>query len=983
MNEQAKTVAALKSVGASESWVKQEMKRLQELEAAVFYDFRRDVIQKIRRQSVKASSMRDRLGLPSKGGKGGVGNMSISKSFRIPSPTFEKHSDEDSSSQLSLSLDDAALKKGGVTFKDDSSSPEGDATSSGLSLTFEGRGVAGLSSKSLCTASDTETDTLTAGTNLSSFATAPPNSSHAKGSVVGKNGEGDGDKPNDAPTTHTAIGQDPGIDLELDVQVCINSGQCILYNKDFSKEDETRTKMKKERSFSGVLYDLSSSSVGPGSPGSMRRKPPDLRHQLPSMSKLRAGLGGFVSGGLNQPTSGQAHGTSSSVVDCTVIFIPGLDVKVHYESHNEASFDPLPASYPANATDSTKANYSPSSTNTTIITQGKKHASLFTWVTLQSIPEETVICPHILDFLEMALEPLPLPQPQKSPASDTESKKDVFSVNGEEGGVAVTAGGPQVSFPVDVIVYFHMQPSTIRFSCQPVSRVECLLKLPSLNLVFSSKRADNFTEEDSSSSVPNATDAKKILASSSSVGGLSVTGVLEDFHLYVFHPYGGKMGNRRRSLESERKDSLSVTVAFVKFQVSRTRKINISEGFEASRHAVIRFSAIIDIGTALFKYDMRRLTEILAFPKAWYRRTIVRRLFLGDLGLLATVNEMEDEVDGEEDGRAGRGTSNESTKSQQSFSNLPSPGAPSHSKARDKLWLNLEGTSGRSRSICKEESSEGQKGRSKVTGNSVDTWETLVVFAANFTKLNVHMNMGNVMGNVVWTTKGFQSNGRLSIGSTGHKDMFMELGMGGSNLEAKNGIVGGIIELSKINMYMKIKEDPGVEPDHTVGLKLFACQSRLDYMGTSVLMLRVSSFGVTLRDEWTLSSVLGGDDDAPTRRGATIFILGDLEWDQLQLLISKSTTSDLLKMYHKLEEFFTQQFKSSRLVFFSLQPNKPRQSIRAKDRTSHTSKKGASVLGGVTMAVGGEVRHHRHWQTALAKVCPNSLMDFNSCFKVI
>lgn len=41
--------------------------------------------------------------------------------------------------------------------------------------------------------------------------------------------------------------------------------------------------------------------------------------------------------------------------------------------------------------------------------------------------------------------------------------------------------------------------------------------------------------------------------------------------------------------------------------------------------------AIVDIGSASFKYDMRRLTEILAFPRAWYRRSIVRRLFLGDL----------------------------------------------------------------------------------------------------------------------------------------------------------------------------------------------------------------------------------------------------------------------------------------------------------------------------------------------------------------
>lgn len=42
-------------------------------------------------------------------------------------------------------------------------------------------------------------------------------------------------------------------------------------------------------------------------------------------------------------------------------------------------------------------------------------------------------------------------------------------------------------------------------------------------------------------------------------------------------------------------------------------------------------AAIVDVGSAWFKYDMRRLGEILAFPKAWYRRTIVRRMFLGDL----------------------------------------------------------------------------------------------------------------------------------------------------------------------------------------------------------------------------------------------------------------------------------------------------------------------------------------------------------------
>lgn len=82
-------------------------------------------------------------------------------------------------------------------------------------------------------------------------------------------------------------------------------------------------------------------------------------------------------------------------------------------------------------------------------------------------------------------------------------------------------------------------------------------------------------------------------------------------------------------------------------------------------------------------------------------------------------------------------------------------------------------------------------------------WETLVLFAVNFTRLNVHMNMGNVMGNVMWMTNDFRSDGRLSIGSIGHKNLYIGVGLGGSSLDAKGGIVGGTIELSKIDTYSK------------------------------------------------------------------------------------------------------------------------------------------------------------------------------------
>jgi hypothetical protein len=39
---------------------------------------------------------------------------------------------------------------------------------------------------------------------------------------------------------------------------------------------------------------------------------------------------------------------------------------------------------------------------------GLKKATLFAWITLHSIPDETLISPNILHFLEQALEPIPI-----------------------------------------------------------------------------------------------------------------------------------------------------------------------------------------------------------------------------------------------------------------------------------------------------------------------------------------------------------------------------------------------------------------------------------------------------------------------------------------------------------------------------------------------------------------------------------------------
>lgn len=54
-----------------------------------------------------------------------------------------------------------------------------------------------------------------------------------------------------------------------------------------------------------------------------------------------------------------------------------------------------------------------------------------------------------------------------------------------------------------------------------------------------------------------------------------------------------------------------------------------------------------------------------------------------------------------------------------------------------------------------------------------------------------------------WLTKDFRSEGRLSIGSTGYKNLYIAFGLGGSGLDAKGGIVGGNIEIANIDTFSK------------------------------------------------------------------------------------------------------------------------------------------------------------------------------------
>lgn len=65
-------------------------------------------------------------------------------------------------------------------------------------------------------------------------------------------------------------------------------------------------------------------------------------------------------------------------------------------------------------------------------------------------------------------------------------KEDETDIDASTNSLVSSSAVDYTTFPVDVIVYFLVQPSVIHLTCLPASRVECLLQLPCTELSFSS-----------------------------------------------------------------------------------------------------------------------------------------------------------------------------------------------------------------------------------------------------------------------------------------------------------------------------------------------------------------------------------------------------------------------------------------------------------------------------------------------------------------
>ena len=107
-----------------------------------------------------------------------------------------------------------------------------------------------------------------------------------------------------------------------------------------------------------------------------------------------------------------------------------------------------------------------------------------------------------------------------------------------------------------------------------------------------------------------------------------------------------------------------------------------------------------------------------------------------------------------------------------------------------------------------------------------------------------------------------------------------------------------------------------VDASHVFDVLTDAIEVRLDYMGSPTLMGRICHITLCLKDDRHSTAMT--DTVSNTPAPSTLALLS-MKWSQLHLMITRSTTPDMMKMAVKLTEFFDAQIANSKTLLASIQ----------------------------------------------------------------
>ena len=271
--------------------------------------------------------------------------------------------------------------------------------------------------------------------------------------------------------------------------------------------------------------------------------------------------------------------------DVVVLLIPALRVQIHYKSIIGQTYSlpsspsslhllPTPSTPPVlpgmpqvKVTPGTPLSSSSPSCfpHPPSLAVPPKKGILSVSFVVASTPEDVTLTPSLLEFVEQVVRPtIAATVTHEGGSSDSESTDESDQEESELSEAKKAVESPAISFPVDVTIAFHIQPSTVCLSCQPHSRVHCVVQSPDVSFVvsfslFSPRLMDG--EVGGESAVPHSVVT---------FNNLYVTGCLKTFTMQLLSPQVSTLKLKDSDASKmEKREALSLTLGQALIHFSR------------------------------------------------------------------------------------------------------------------------------------------------------------------------------------------------------------------------------------------------------------------------------------------------------------------------------------------------------------------------------------------------------------------------------
>ena len=152
-----------------------------------------------------------------------------------------------------------------------------------------------------------------------------------------------------------------------------------------------------------------------------------------------------------------------------------------------------------------------------------REGKLMLSISVQSLEKELTLPQTLPCFLEQIVRPISTAT-QEFPFQDVTAEED----SGEESSSDSNSLTETIQFPIHVCTYFHLKPSSLILSCEPISRSQCVIGIPDVRMacsfsLFSLKQKDSSMSNDQQEEVSVFND-------------FSLTGCLSSFYVSLLSP---------------------------------------------------------------------------------------------------------------------------------------------------------------------------------------------------------------------------------------------------------------------------------------------------------------------------------------------------------------------------------------------------------------------------------------------------------------